>query len=184
MCASGPLDDNDGMTETLAKGKAWAVAPAPVDTPEAAALLRAFYIDVADRYRLLHLGRRSTPTEIEEELAGAPSDDLAPPSGVFLLGRHRGHPAACAGLRVLGPEVVELTRVFVRPHWRGNGGGACLLAAVDETASSMGAKRIVLDTRLDLVEARALYIKHGYTEIPAYNQGEYAEIWYGKELGT
>lgn len=73
--------------------------------------------------------------------------------------------------------------MFVRPEWRGTGGGTCLLAAVEDAAVGMGAKRIVLDTRLDLVEARALYAKHGYTEIPAYNRGEYAEIWYGKELG-
>jgi hypothetical protein len=42
----------------------------------------------------------------------------------------------------------------------------------------------VLDTRLDLVEARSLYVRHGYAEIPAYNQGPYAEIWYGKDLTT
>ncbi|MCP3802216.1 GNAT family N-acetyltransferase [Allokutzneria sp. A3M-2-11 16] len=162
--------------------RAWTVAPAPVDSAEAAALWREYYIDVADRYRLLHFDRRSTPAEIEEELADSSDADLIPPTGLLLLGRYDGEPAACAGLRVYGPGVVELKRVFVRPEARGTGGGACLLAAVDEAAIGMGAKRIVLDTRLDLVEARALYLKHGYTEIPAYNQGEYAEVWYGKEL--
>ena len=85
---------------------------------------------------------------------------------------------------MLDPGTVELTRVFVRPAVRGTGGGSRLLAAVDEAARDMGAVRIVLDTRLDLVEARALYVRHGYAEIPALSDRLHAEIWYGKELGS
>ncbi|GGV40256.1 N-acetyltransferase [Kitasatospora herbaricolor] len=161
---------------------AWAVAPAAVTSPEAVALLRDYLIDVSDRYYLRHQGRVSTSEEIEEGLAAFPSDDLAPPTGLFLLGRLGGRPQACAGLRVLDPGTVELTRVFVRSEARGSGGGARLLAAVDEAARALGARRIVLDTRLDLVEARALYTRHGYAEIPAYSNGPYAEVWYGKDL--
>jgi len=161
----------------------WAVTPEPVDTPEAAALLREYYVEVADRYRLLHEGRRSTADEIERELAETPTDDLVPPRGVFLVGRYDGEPAACAGVRVLGSHTAELTKVFVRPLWRGSGGGGRLLGEADRAAERMGADRIVLDTRVDLVEARGLYVKHGYTEISPYNQGPYAEVWYGKELG-
>lgn len=87
-----------------------------------------------------------------------------------------------AALRVLGGDTVELTRVFVRQPWGGTGGGNSLLVAEEEVASALGAKRIVLDTRLDLIEARALYRRHGYAEIPAYNDKTYAEIWYGKNL--
>ncbi|MFD0345695.1 GNAT family N-acetyltransferase [Kitasatospora aburaviensis] len=111
-----------------------------------------------------------------------PSDDLAGPTGVFLLGRYDGEPQSCAGLRVLDDRSVELTRVFVRHAVRGTGGGARLLAAVDEAARELGAERIVLDTRLDLVEARALYTRHGYREIPAYSSSPYAQIWYGRDL--
>ncbi len=83
---------------------------------------------------------------------------------------------------MLDATTVELTRVYVRPSRRGTGGGARLLAAVEEAARSLGARRIVLDTRLDLVEARALYTRHGYREIPAYGNSPYAEVWYGKDL--
>jgi GNAT superfamily N-acetyltransferase len=171
MALSSPLDPN------------WAVAREPVGSPEASALLREYFIDVSDRYFLLRQGRRSTPTEIEEGLAGTPSDDLAPPTGEFFLGRYGDEVAACAGLRVLDPRTVELKRVFVRQDLRGTGGGARLLSAVEDIARGWGAERIVLDTRLDLTEARALYLKHGYVEIPAYSAGPYAEVWYGKELG-
>ncbi|MGW4898178.1 GNAT family N-acetyltransferase [Kitasatospora sp. NPDC004240] len=162
----------------------WTVAPAEVGTAESTALLRDYYTEVANRYYRLHHGRDCTPEEIETGLAGSPSDDLAPPTGAFLLGRHLGEPQACAGLRVLDDRTAELTRVFVRPGARGTGGGARLLAAVDAAARGLGAERIVLDTRLDLVEARALYLRHGYAEIPAYNNGPYAQVWYGKELAT
>lgn len=36
--------------------------------------------------------------------------------------------------------------------------------------------------RLDLAEARALYVRHGYAEVPAFNEGDYAEVWYAKDL--
>jgi GNAT superfamily N-acetyltransferase len=171
------------MTVTTPR-RTWSVAPWPVESAEALALLRDFYIDVADRYYQLHLGRSSTPDEIETGLAGSPSDDLDPPTGLFLLGRYGDDPAACAGLRVVDERTVELTRVFVRPDLRGTGGGSHLLAAAEQSALELGAGRIVLDTRLDLIEARTLYLKHGYQEIPALSERQYAEIWYAKHLAA
>ncbi|MFF7990761.1 GNAT family N-acetyltransferase [Kitasatospora xanthocidica] len=171
------------MTDTAPRRTdLWAVSPADVTTPEALELLREYYYDVANRYYRLHLGREGTPEELESGLADSPSDDLAGPDGLFLIGRHDGTAHSCAGLRRLDSTTAELTRVYVRPGLRGTGGGARLLAAVDEAARSLGAERIVLDTRLDLVEARALYLHHGYQEIPAYSNGPYAQVWYGKEL--
>jgi len=162
--------------------QSWAVALAPVDSAESLALLREYLVDVSDRYYRLHEDRDSTPEEIEHGLATMPSDHLTPPTGVFLVGRHDGVAAACAGLKVLDPTTVELTRVYVRPDRRGTGGGARLLEAVETAARDLGAERIVLDTRLDLVEARALYLKNGYAEVPAYSEGPYAEVWYAKDL--
>lgn len=167
---------------TVPREQTWNVAPALVNSTEATALLRDYYTEVSHRYHQLHLGRPSTPLEIEEGLAATPSGDLAPPTGLFLLARYDDDPAGCVGLRIRDPHTVELTRVFVRPTLRGMGGGARLLVSAERTARDLGAERIVLDTRLDLVEARALYVRHGYVEIPAYNDGMYAEVWYGKRL--
>lgn len=149
---------------------------------EAQRLLREYYVDVADRYYQLHLGRPGTAEEIETGLADAPSDDLAPPTGVFLLGRYDGEPAACAGLRLQPDRTAELARVYVNPSRRGTGGGTALLSAIDRTARALGVNRILLDTRLDLTEARALYLRHGYLEVPPYKQGDYAEVFYAKSL--
>jgi len=160
----------------------WAVARSGVGSEEAAALLREYFTEVADRYHRLHHGRSVTSEEIESVLVDWPSDDLAEPTGLFLVGRYRGEAQACAGLRLRDAETVELTRVYVRPGLRGTGGGARLLAAVDEASRSLGARQIVLDTRLDLVEARALYARHGYREIPAFSSGPFAQVWLGKDI--
>lgn len=160
----------------------WAVTRADVGSEDALALLREYFTEVANRYCRLHHGRDVTPGEIESVLADWPSRHLAAPTGLFLIGRYLGEPQACAGLCARDDGSAELTRVYVRPDLRGTGGGARLLAEAEEAARSLGARRIVLDTRLDLVEARALYARHGYREIPAFSSGPYAEVWYGKEI--
>src|SRR5882762_2239215 len=135
------------VSSPLHIGELWAVAPADVRSDDALALLREYFTEVADRYHWLHNGRGVTPDEVESVLVDWPSDDLAEPTGLFLVGRYGGSAQSCAGLWVRDGETVELTRVFVRPGLSGTGGGARLLAAVDEAARSLGARRIVLDTR-------------------------------------
>lgn len=182
----------------------WTVAPRPVGDPVSAALLREYLVDVADRWYELYEGRSSTPEEIERHLAEMPSEDLAPPHGVFLVAHHGGRPAGCAGVRLLldgggaggaaklkpgrtaAPEpgpTAELKRMFVRPAMRGLGAGGVLLAAAEAAARGLGAGRVVLETRLDLTEARALYTRHGYADVPPFCEGPYSEVWLGKELG-
>ena len=85
------------MTAAFAREKAWRVSLDNVGSAQAAALLREYYIEVSDRYYQLHCGRTSTPAEIEQGLAGSPGDDLAPPSGVFLLGRYGDAPGGLRG---------------------------------------------------------------------------------------
>ncbi len=171
------------MTGTETRSVTWTVAPVDVGSADALALLRDYFTEVSDRYFLLHFDRRSTPEEIETGLADSPSHYLAPPTGVFLLARYGPQPAGCAGLHLLSPGIAELKRMYIRPEARGTGGGRQLLAAVDAAARELGAHRIVLDTRLDLTEARAMYVRHGWAEVPAYNDNPYAEIWYARELG-
>ncbi|WP_018386647.1 GNAT family N-acetyltransferase [Wenjunlia vitaminophila] len=160
----------------------WIVAPTPVGSAEAVSLLLDYLLDVSNSYYQHHHGRPALPDEVEPGLTDYRSEDLAPPTGLFLVGRRDGEPAGCAGLRVLTPDTVELTRMFIRPAHRGTGGGGRLLAAAEHAARGLGARRIWLDTRLDLTEARALYLRHGFVEIPLYKDDPYAEICYGKEL--
>ncbi|MFF3331111.1 GNAT family N-acetyltransferase [Streptomyces sp. NPDC002888] len=162
----------------------WTVAPEPFDSPAAAALWRAYYTEVSDRWYLLHEGRRTDPDELEREIAAHTGADLAPPGGRLLVGRYEGEPAGSAGVRLLDATTAELTRVFLLPGARGKGGAALLVAVAEDAARELGAGRIVLDTRGDLVEARALYARLGYTETEPHNDDQYAEHWFSKRLGA
>ncbi|MET9404607.1 GNAT family N-acetyltransferase [Streptomyces sp. NPDC002935] len=160
----------------------WSVAPEPFDSPVAAALWRAYYTEVSDRWYLLHEGRTTDPDELEREIAAGTGGEFAPPRGVLLVARYDGEPGGTAGVRMLDDTTGELRRVFVREELRGKGGAPLLLAAAEEAARGLGARRLVLDTRGDLVEARALYARHGYEETEAHNDQIYAEHWFRKDL--
>ncbi|MGW2894317.1 GNAT family N-acetyltransferase [Streptomyces sp. NPDC001212] len=160
----------------------WTIAPEPVNSPAAAALWRAYYTEVSDRWYLLHEGRRTDPDELEREIAVGTGTELAPPTGQLLLARYDGTPAGTAGVRLLDAERAELTRVFLHEEMRGRGGAALLVAAAEDAARALGARRMILDTRGDLVEARALYARLGYTENGRHNDDPYAEHWFGKPL--
>jgi GNAT superfamily N-acetyltransferase len=160
----------------------WTVDPEPYDSPVAAALWRAYYTEVSDRWYLLHEGRRTDPDELEREIAEQPGADLAPPRGRLLVARYGGEPAGSAGVRLLDATTAELTRVFLHGPMRGRGGAPLLVRAAEDAARALGAARMVLDTRGDLVEARALYARLGYRETAPHNDDPYAEHWFAKRL--
>ncbi|MCX4822783.1 GNAT family N-acetyltransferase [Streptomyces sp. NBC_01142] len=156
----------------------WTLAPEAFDSPDASDLRRAYYDDVASRY----WQRPATVEEIDEGLAGDGVERLTPPTGQFVVGRYGGVAAACGGVLMLDAERAELTRVYLRPAFRGKKGAGLLLEILESEARRLGARRMVLNTRLDLIEARTLYARHGYDEIPAYCSGPYMDIWYGKDI--
>ncbi|GAA2633625.1 GNAT family N-acetyltransferase [Streptomyces axinellae] len=161
-------------------GVNWTISPAPIAGPEALATVRAYLDDIISRY----YGRPATAEEIDQTLAEERDDELAPPTGRFLLARaeDEGAVAGCAGVRMLDEKTAELRRVWVVPQARGNGLGTRLVAAAEHAAVELGAAAIRLDTRSDLVEARRLYARRGYEDIPAYNDSPYAGHWLEKRL--
>jgi GNAT superfamily N-acetyltransferase len=150
------------------------------DHPVAAAVLRAYMHEIVARYD----DRPATEAEIDEVMREYPDDDLAPPSGLLLVATDDDGDTVlgCVGVRVLEPGITEITRMFVRPEARRRGIASQLIKAAEEAARGMGATLMRLDTRKDLVEARALYPKHGYTEIADYNGDFYADHWFEKSL--
>lgn len=167
-----------GVTVDMPTIGTWAVAPAAVTDAHSAAILRDYLADIAGRY----WGRDLTSTEVDAVLADHPSADLT----LFLLARPAGAgldevPAGCVGFRLLG-ATAELSRMYVRRGHRGQGCGAALLDAAERAARRYGVDRMRLDTRHDLVEARALYARHGYVEVPPHNDDPYADHWFAKPL--
>lgn len=160
-------------------GAVWTIEQALPTTPEAAAVLRLYLAELISRVR----GREADDAEVDRHLReGHGSEDLVPPAGLLLVARRQGQVLGCVGLRRLDSETQELTRMYVRPEARGEGCAARLLTAAEDAAREKGAGAIRLSTRSDLVEARALYAKHGYVEIPRYGDDEFADHWLAKAL--
>jgi GNAT superfamily N-acetyltransferase len=173
------LGKNVGETEGMN------VSPEPVlievvapDASAASQILRSYIDDVASRY----YDRQATDEEIDASLREDPSIDLALPSGVFLVARQRDAVLGCAGLRLLPERIGEVKRLFVTPAARGIGLGARLMGELERIARGHGVSVLRLDTRHDLVESRRLYATLGYQEVPAFNDGQYAEHWLAKPL--
>ena len=132
----------------------WTVCAEPVDSPDAVALLRDYFAELTVRY----FHRETTEQEIDETLDEFPSTGLA----LFVVLRAGEVPAGCLGLHPTG----ELTRMYVAPQFRRAGGARALLTTAESWARSQGVTRLFLDTRTDLVEARAFYASCGFIEIP------------------
>lgn len=150
----------------------WTVRADPVDSADGVVLLRGYFAELTVRY--FHRG--TTEQEIDQTLEEFPSTGLA----LFLILRTGGLPAGCLGLRPSG----ELTRIYVAPQFRRAGGATTLLRTVEAWASSHDVTRLFLDTRTDLVEARALYVSFGFTEIPPPStaRGPFQDHWFEKPL--
>ncbi|WP_415971598.1 GNAT family N-acetyltransferase [Rhodococcus sp. 077-4] len=111
-----------------------------------------------------------------------PSDDLAGDTGLLVVAYLGAHVVGCGGARFVSEDVAELTRVFVDAGARGDGIGASIVEFLEGCVRQSHRTKIRLDTRADLVEARGLYSKLGYREVPAFNAEPYAEVWLEKIL--
>jgi GNAT superfamily N-acetyltransferase len=137
-------------------------------------LNREYNAEMISRY----WGRPANDAEIDAYERDEQDHDVP----VFLVVSRDGEEAGCLGMRFLGDGVGELTRMFVRTPFRGQGAASALLKAMEEEALARGVTTLRLDTRKDLVEARNLYAKHGFAEIGRYNDAEYADHWFEKRL--
>jgi len=112
-------------------------------------------------------------------------EEVARGRGTFLVIYRDGTPVGCGALRLLDSETAELKRMFVSPAVRGRGLGRRLVAALEEEARTLGARRLVLETGVRQVAALALYRATGFHPIPLY--GEYClspetSVCLGKDL--
>ena len=148
----------------------WTVKDEPIDSQEAAPLLRAFFTELVYRY----YREPVPPAQVDAAMAEDPSDGFA----AFMVAFFDGKPAGCVGLRVSG----VVARLFVAPEYRRRGGGHVLLGAVEETGRELGFDRLRMDTREDLSEARALFASAGYEEVVPFNSEPFAQHWFEKRL--
>jgi GNAT superfamily N-acetyltransferase len=148
----------------------WTAREEPIDSPDAVALLRAYFVEIVDRYH----GRPMPASLVDQAMAEDPNTGIV----AFIIARFDGTTAGCVGLREAG----LITRMYIAPAFRRRGGGRVLIAAVEDAARACGLTRLRLDTRDDLVEARALYAATGYAEVEPFNDEPFAEHFFEKYL--
>ena len=159
--------------ERLLRAAMVAVAPADPAGAEAQACIAAYLEELRQRFESgFDPGRGPS----------AAPEELVPPKGLFLLARLDGEALGCAALKVTGQGVGEIKRMWVAPAARGLGIAQRLLDALETHAAGMALQTLQLDTNRTLTEARALYLRNGYREIPAYNDNPYADHWFEKRL--
>lgn len=113
---------------------------------------------------------------------GPPSSEMRPPSGWLLVARLDREPVGCGALMRLDEVASEIKRVWTAPAARGLGVAARLMGRLEALARDAGFSIVRLDTNRTLSEARAMYRKLGYVEIPRYNDNPYAHHWFEKRL--
>jgi len=149
--------------------------------------IRAVPPEAHDARRLLadyldDLERRLGDGWQREGYVDAPDHELVPPAGMLLVGYDEDRPVACGAVRVIGPGIAEIKRMFVVPEARGRGLGRDLLAALEHAAVELGCALARLDSTEPLTEAVALYRSAGYVAIGDYNRNPNATAWMERRL--
>ncbi|MGH9056224.1 MAG: GNAT family N-acetyltransferase [Acidimicrobiales bacterium] len=136
----------------------------------ASGLIGAMVAEMRELYDIE--GHVGVPLELEE---------MAPPGGVYLVGRMGVEVVAGGGLRTIGERLGEIKRMYVVPSSRGAGVGAVLLGGLEGAARDLGMTRVRLDTGTRQAVARRLYERSGYASIGNYNSNVHAAFW-GEKL--
>ncbi|MBL0889349.1 MAG: MarR family transcriptional regulator [Gemmatimonadaceae bacterium] len=149
------------------------VGPADPDGEAAQYCLAAYYAEVNERFANGFDVAQSVPPS---------RASLVAPLGTFLVAMSDGLPLGCVGVVGDGSSVAEIKRLWVAPAARGLGLGRRLMEEAEEAARTLGIHTLRLDTNEALTEARALYKRSGWVEIPRYNENPYAHWFFEKTL--
>lgn len=80
----------------------------------------------------------------------------------------------CGAIKKYDDSTAEIKRMFILPHFRGNGYASEILMELEKWASDLSFNKCILETGIKQVEAIALYNKNGYSLIS--NFGPYQGV--------
>ena len=143
--------------------------------------------DSADARRCLDAYFRELEARFEGGFDAATDDsaraeDMAPPSGLFMIARLDGEAVGCGGFKRIDKTTGEIKRVWTTPPARGLGVARRVLRTLESAAREGGLKTLRLDTNRALTEAHALYRNEGYREVARFSDNPYAHHWFEKCL--
>lgn len=157
--------------ERFLRASAVTIEPADPFGDEARACIQAYFEELQSRF----------DEGFDPALTvSANPEELVPPSGLLLIARLDGAAVGCGALKINGDGIGEIKRMWVAPSARGLGVAQRLLQSLEAHAVAAGVDVLRLDTNRSLTEARRLYLRNGYAEIPPYNANPYAHHWFEK----
>ena len=115
---------------------------------------------------------------LEEDIPGIVDDDLAhpekfsPPNGRRLLVIEDGAVVGSGAMRLIGPGVAEIKRMYLQPDARGRGLGRMMIDGLLDAARDMGCHEARLDSGWFMTDAHRLYRAAGFTECEPYPESE------------
>ena len=101
---------------------------------------------------------------------------------VFVVAVSDGLPVACGGVHESAAGIGEIKRMWVHEGWRGAGLGSRMLRHLEAQALALGCRTVRLDTNSTLAEAMEMYDRAGYRRIGRYNDNQYAQAWFERDL--
>jgi DNA-binding MarR family transcriptional regulator/RimJ/RimL family protein N-acetyltransferase len=162
-----------GEVERLIRAASVKVAAEAPDTADARLCLSTYFSELAARFETGFDAGADDSARVE---------DMAPPSGLFVIARLDGDAVGCGGFKRVDKATGEIKRVWTAPSARGLGVARRMLRALEAAAREAGVKTLRLDTNRALTEAHALYRSEGYREIARFNDNPYAHHWFEKRL--
>jgi DNA-binding MarR family transcriptional regulator/GNAT superfamily N-acetyltransferase len=162
-----------GEVERLIRAASVKIAAEAPDTADARLCLSTYFCELAARFETGFDAGADESARIE---------DMAPPSGLFVIARLDGDAVGCGGFKRVDKATGEIKRVWTAPSARGMGVARRVVRALEGAAREAGVKTLRLDTNRALTEAHALYRSEGYREIARFNDNPYAHHWFEKRL--
>jgi DNA-binding MarR family transcriptional regulator/GNAT superfamily N-acetyltransferase len=162
-----------GEVERLIRAASVKVAAEAPDTADARLCLSTYFRELDARFETGFDAGADDSARVE---------DMAPPSGLFVIARLDGDAVGCGGFKRVDKATGEIKRVWTAPSARGLGVARRMLRALEAAAREAGVKTLRLDTNRALTEAHALYRSEGYREIARFNDNSYAHHWFEKRL--
>jgi len=121
-----------------------------------------------------------SPTD--EEVMALPGSYQAGGGLFWVVEDERGALLGTCGIHPLGPDTMELRKMYLRPAARGRGVGRLLLDEAIAAARARGARRMVLDTIERMEGARRLYERTGFVRDDDQIRGARCTVGYRLDL--
>jgi ribosomal protein S18 acetylase RimI-like enzyme len=138
-----------------------------VSEAEEIAKLLVDYMTTALQQLRETFGIQDSPTDVSG-LRDSLREYSDPSKALFVVEDPSGTLVGVAGLRTIGPGIVEVKRMYVVPECRGMHIGSQLLDRLLGEADRMGASTVRLDTARFMADAQRLYRSRGFAERTPY----------------